>query len=247
VRIVAAFALVVALAGLTGCGHSPSSPPPSATATSPAASVPPAPASFVGMWQNASGQVLFVERTASGYRGTFYDGGVKSLHSALRQSGHALVGVGKPADRWKVVYDAAQGKLILGGPWAPMSFTKAPPDAAGLSGGSAGQTDPFVGAWRTLGQTTDRSGYVVIAKSQDGYRVSMIVSGDLFGSYTFYRNGDAIQDFPPTASKPKDRIRWVFRYAGRPGQLVMEQGNGLPHVQVRESMSTALPSPSPTP
>jgi hypothetical protein len=207
------------------------------------------------MWRNADGQVLFVDKAANGYVGTFYDGGVKWLQSDLREHAGVLVGSGKPGDLWpisrplKISYDSARGRLVVSNPkWASMSFTKAPPNAAGLSGGSAAQTDLFVGTWRGLGQAPAGSqGSAVIAKTHDGYRVSVVVGGELMYTDPFFPNGDEIQDFRPAAPKPKGTIRWVFRYEGHPGQIVMKFGNGLPHLMVRESMSTTLPSPSPTP
>ena len=255
-RIGAALVLVVALAALSGCGQSPSSSPPAATATPPAGSASPAPASFVGMWWNADRQVLFVAKAPSCYVGTFYEGGVKELQSDLREHGGALVGRGTPGDGWtisrplKISYDSARERLVVSNPkWASMSFTKAPPNAAGLSGGSAAQADPVVGTWQGLGQAPAGSqGSVMIARTPDGYRVSEVVGGELLGtSYLFFRNGDEIQDFRPAAPKPEGTIRWVFRYKGHLGQLVMGYGNGLPHLLVRTSMSTTLPSPSPTP
>ena len=242
--VLIAAASVMSASALSACGSRQSG----AVATGVlAASASPAPASFVGMWKNADGQVLFVDRAASGYVGTFYDGGVKALQADLHERADALVGSGKPVDRWKIAYDTSQGRLVLSDPkWASMSFTKAPPDAAGLSGGTAAQTDPFVGTWLTLGQTDASRGFAVIAKTPDGYRVSEGGGGGLFGTYAFVRNGDTIQGVPPDP-KPKDTIRWVFGFEGHPGQLVMKVGNGLPHLLVRTSMSTTVPTRSPTP
>ena len=239
--------LVIALAAIAGgCGQPSAGLAPSASTVPSTAAVSPAAASFGGMWQNSQGQVLFVDRAGTGYVGTFYDGGVKQFRIGLHEGPGGLVGPGSSADHWEVSFGTG-GRLVLGNGAAPLSFTRASAGASGLVDTSGAKSDSFAGTWRTLGQPSLSKSVVVIACAGNGYRVSMGFEGGPFSSHLFYRDGDHIQDFRPGTPKPKDLIRAAFNFEGHPGQVVMDYGNGLPHLLVRTSMSTALPTPSPTP
>ena len=110
--------------------------------------------------------------------------------------------------------------------------------------GEAASEDPFVGTWRDPDGSMD----TVIAKTADGYRVTVF-----FGTWAnAERDGERLRAWVELLSpsgEPTGKVNEaIYTYQPASGQLVLTDpaGPGIRIELVRESASTAIPSPWPS-
>jgi hypothetical protein len=118
--------------------------------------------------------------------------------------------------------------------------------AAALAACGGSEPDEFVGTWRRFDYKTEWSPPLVIVKTADGYRSTLVYS-DAQPQWVLRRSGNTLKGEARSSRGPVD-VELI--YNGRPGHITL-RGAAMPGTPVNEvefvrvSTSTAIETPSP--
>ena len=108
--------------------------------------------------------------------------------------------------------------------------------------------DQFVGTWRQPDYKTEWSPPIVIEKTDDGYRATLVYpNSNALPQWELRRAGDTLKG---EARSSKGPVEIEFIYRGQAGHITFRGAvmPGFPvneHELIRVSTSTAIPTPSP--